>query len=356
MIKNLLISCVFFLGISSYADQYTPLIFPEMGAEGKSKIIELIQHSEKELNLGIYRLEDSELIQAILDASDRGVQVNILINDFDMSGSPFDLTQFSTTIQKLGENRNAYERLNFHPNISIKTFPTDLCFLYHSKFLVIDGRKSLISTFNFNSNGLCGARNLGVIIEDPALGKSLNQVFYSDFNNLPVPESIPDNLAIAPINYLEQIQNFIQTSHKTLDIYQTGLSKRDICTLLDSVALDHDLDIRILTSLNVFSSGSKTEDMEECLDILTRNLHIQVREITDSSFYIHAKLLLSDSTSEEQGKIFIGSSNFLNEGLLHSRELGFIFSDPAVMNIFSDIFQLDWDKGNPIDRSLSGKL
>lgn len=112
---------------------------------------------------------DLYLAEAIA-AARRGVRVRILLSDsFLNPDDPKDNTRTVTYINDLA----ARERLDLQGRI----FTSNIAALdkIHNKGVIVDGRKVLISSINWSQNSPANNREVGLLLEHPAIG-----AYYTD--------------------------------------------------------------------------------------------------------------------------------------------------------------------------------
>ncbi|WP_456478245.1 phospholipase D-like domain-containing protein [Geoglobus ahangari] len=105
--------------------------------------------------------DSSPLLSAILNASRRGVEVRVMLADYE-------------------RNRDAVEFLSSLPGVEAKMVRSPEFDELHAKYLVTDG-KVLITSANFNKYGLKLNREIAVVIESDEVSGFLKDVFEGDW-------------------------------------------------------------------------------------------------------------------------------------------------------------------------------
>ncbi len=105
--------------------------------------------------------KSSPLLDAILNASERGVKIRIMLNNYD-------------------RNREIVDFLNKIPNVSAKMIDGDSFDQLHGKYMVTDG-EALITSANFNKYGLKLNRELALAIYDRKASNFLKEIFENDW-------------------------------------------------------------------------------------------------------------------------------------------------------------------------------
>jgi phosphatidylserine/phosphatidylglycerophosphate/cardiolipin synthase-like enzyme len=114
------------------------------------------------------------LLEELLEAKERGVKIKVLLNfnpDYSRWGMDTN-DQNQATVDFLLEN-GIEARLLY-------TNSTPLTNL-HNKAMIVDSEKVLLSSINFNANGLLKNREVGVIIQNGEVSIYFEQVFNYDW-------------------------------------------------------------------------------------------------------------------------------------------------------------------------------
>jgi phosphatidylserine/phosphatidylglycerophosphate/cardiolipin synthase-like enzyme len=118
--------------------------------------------------------EKNSLLEELLEAKERGVKIKVLLNfnpDYSRWGMDTN-DQNQATVDFLLEN-GIEARLLY-------TNSTPLTNL-HNKAMIVDSEKVLLSSINFNANGLLKNREVGVIIQNGEVSIYFEQVFNYDW-------------------------------------------------------------------------------------------------------------------------------------------------------------------------------
>lgn len=112
-----------------------------------SSIKSLIESSNDVILLTAYIISEENVVKYIINALERGVSVNIFMNDSDQIKN-------SSVLLKLGNE--------FH---NLRIFKIKEAML-HSKVLISDGSKLIIGSANLTHSGLYRNYEIGLLIED----------------------------------------------------------------------------------------------------------------------------------------------------------------------------------------------
>ena len=128
----------------------------------------LINSSHKTLLIEAEEMQDSAIEQAIVDAGQRGVKVQVILPSSSTSSS--DSTGDS--------NRDGINAIN-HSGIHIEEDPQ----LYmHAKIIIVDGQKAFVGSENISTASLEHNRELGILVSDQNVLSTLQQTFQQDWS------------------------------------------------------------------------------------------------------------------------------------------------------------------------------
>jgi hypothetical protein len=111
-----------------------------------------------------------DLVQAVIDRQQAGVDVKIIMSEFETAG-------YLEQLQALG--------LNVVSNVKIQNN-------VHNKGIVADGQRVLISSQNWSTDGTLYNRDAGVIIDNPDAAQYFQQIFQHDWDHLATQKAKSD--------------------------------------------------------------------------------------------------------------------------------------------------------------------
>ena len=136
----------------------TPVFSP--GAE--NEIISFIDSADSTLDVEIYVFSSKDVMDALIDAKNRGVKVRVIIEKRTMSNT----------------NEETFDYLRDH-GVEVRWASTAYK-LTHSKFIILDGEKVFIGSHNFSNSALNYNREASVIITGEAVDDFI-RVFEQDW-------------------------------------------------------------------------------------------------------------------------------------------------------------------------------
>jgi len=285
---------------------------------GEGVITNAIHDAHKSVWLEMYLLTDTNVIHALEDATNSGIDVRVMLE-------PHPYGESASAARTLDELRAA----------DIKAQDTDPAFtLTHEKGMIIDGKTAYIMTSNFTRSALGGSsgttnREYGIIDTNSQDVQAIIAIFNADWNHTTTQFHDP-NLVVSPVNSRSAFISLIGSAHHTLLIEAEEMQDSSIESALISAAR-HSVKVEVILPPSSSSSGSSNDQGIATIS----QAGVQVRE--DPRLYMHAKIIIVDGK-----KAFVGSENISSQSLDENRELGIIVSDAGVLSKLASTFQTDW--------------
>lgn len=284
---------------------------------GEAPVLRAIRGAQSSVWVEVYLLTDRNVIYALEDAEQRGVDVRVLL-ELNPYGS--GTTSPQVTLQQLQA-------------AGVKAKGSDPVFHYtHEKAIIVDSVTLLIMTANLSKSGLGGSsyadnREYGVIDTAAPDVREASAIFLADWQRQ-TPTLTDPNLVVSPINARQRLLAFIAGARSTLLVEDEEMYDRQTEDALIAAAR-RGVHVEIVLP-KPSSSNSSSADVAR---LLQGGAH--VRYI--STVYMHAKMMVAD------GRLgFVGSENFSANSLDNNRELGILIADPNAVATLSQTFQQDW--------------
>lgn len=300
--------------LQAYPGAVSLLTMPDSGAAAVKR---LIDSAEKTLRIKMFEFDSETLIEAVLDAQRRFVDVAVLLNPVRSSGArPNDSTLERFREAGIGVGWTS-------PRFKIS----------HEKSMIVDHSKLLISTFNYSDKYLTKTRDYGVLVEDPAIIAEVADCFEADRNADPFLLRKNSPLAWGNQDARCVVAAFIDAAQKELWIQHPKFH--------DIAILDHVLEARARgVSVHLLCGGDHGIEDYNLLEtfsqqrILARaGVHLRKQR----HLKLHAKMMIADGH-----RAMVGSMNIDKDAYDVRRELGIVLSDGALVKALSKTFEADW--------------
>ncbi len=287
-------------------------------AAGETPVVQAIEGAQRSVWVEVYLLTDTNVIHALEDAAQRGVDVRALLEP-----NPYG-TGATSPAQTLQELQAA----------GVKAEDADPAFHYtHEKALIIDGATVFIMTSNLTKSGLGGTsyaenREYDVIDTTAADVQEAANIFQADWQRT-TPTLTDPNLVVSPVNARARLLAFITSAHATLIVEDEEMVDTQSEDALIAAA-GRGVNVEIVLPQ---PSGSSSNPAADVARLLTGGVHVRYISIV----YMHAKMMVADG---QRG--FVGSENFSATSLDENRELGILIADPTAIATLNQTFQQDW--------------
>lgn len=292
------------------ASDYSLVTLPD---QGESAIYDFVNTATSSIEVTIYELKDTTLVNDLVAREKAGVNVRVIMDD-----------------QHQSYDQDAYNTLTAAGAGVVWSNPS---FTYtHQKTITVDDKESYISTGNFDTTYYSTSRDFGVFDTDANDVSAIVGVFNADYQHSSITPSDGDDLVWSPTDSQTQIVNLINSATTSLDLEQEEFSATAPINALVAAA-QRGVKVRVVL-----------EDPSDYSSEVTKleNAGGQVVGYSDpNGFYIHAKTIIADYGTSN-ARAFAGSENLSNNSLEDNRELGLITGDSGVVSGLESAFGSDW--------------
>src|SRR5487761_2068866 len=253
-------------------------------AAGEAPVMHAIEGAQSSVWVEVYLLTDRNVINALEDAAQRGVDVRVLLelNPYG-SGS----TSPNETLQELQA-------------AGVKAEGANPAFHYtHEKAIIVDDATLYIMTGNLTKSGLGGSsysdnREYGVVDTSAADVGEATAIFQADWQRQ-TPTLTDPNLVVSPVNARQDLQAFISSAHASLLVEDEEMyDPQSENALIADAQRGVNVEV-ILPQPNGSGAGSDVARLQQ------GGVHVRYISIV----YMHAKMMIADGHLG-----FVGSENF----------------------------------------------
>ena len=265
---------------------------------GITPIVNAIKQAKRSINILIFRLDRSEIAQALEAAVRRGVRVRALTAHESRGGTK--------SLRKL-------EMQMLAAGITVSRTADELI-RYHGKMMILDNKILHVYGFNFIGLDMLKSRSFGVISKNDKLVNEATKLFMADFDRLPYVPAY-DRFVVSPENARERLGRFINGARKQLLIYDPQVTD-DAMLRLITERVKAGVDVRVLGRVEA-KWNVKSEKFP--------------------GKRLHVRAFIRDG---KRG--FVGSQSLRRLELDKRREVGVIITDVSVVKQLQEIFEKDW--------------
>lgn len=332
--------------------------------EKGSPLFELIDKARKTIDIEIYMMDDRDVHAALRRAMrERGVRVRV-VKDPNPLGETCN--PFQEVTEKDSEKCKDYKSLVTEIRASGGAFvpfnKKELCGIEgkscfeHGKMIIIDSRKVMLSTGNFNSTNLCNEnqnpskcnRDFSFVSRRPFVVDALGTIFEHDLKgerydlwNL-MSKRFQEKVTVSPFSEKPLVE-FIDDARHSVELENQYLKEEAVNAALARAA-GRGVSVKVtLASLCAF--GKPTDKQRENLTRLFEGFDaagIQTRMFTSQikvggkPGYMHAKAIVVDGR-----RAWVGSVNGSFMSMNQNREYGIFFKSPASVQHLKRILRKD---------------
>jgi cardiolipin synthase A/B len=282
--------------------------------QGYAPIYALLRSSKKTLDLTMYKLRDPQAQQALIDDANRGVKVRVLLDK--LSGGPF--------------NQPAFDDLRAH-GVSVAWGSTKVS-ITHQKSFVIDRKKAVILTGNFQEGYYASSRDYALVDTKAKDVAAIESAFELDWGDSAGTAPSGSDLLWSPGSETKLVALIASAKHM-LRVENEELKEPAIVSAL-AAAAKRGVAVQLLM---MDQSGWRAGFG------LLKAAGVEVRTFALSApLYIHAKAMVVDAR-----RVFLGSENFSVRSLQENRELGIVTGTKAVVAAVQATFAHDFAAAKP---------
>lgn len=351
----------------------TPLIGPDYGL---TDVLAWLNSAESSIHVHMYMLHEVHLVQALIDAESRGVEVNVVLDYGDNWWKQYEMDThrgMATELLAAGVNVMWFGDTGENPYAYI-----------HSKVAVKDNESVWIGSGNWKSSsfpqqGEAGNRDWGVLVNDTDLAvRVLNHLSFDEGDQkshvtpvvaadapsgwtMPTPGPIigelapaidgdfdatllvcPDNCINELVSVLDQADEEILLSLQYLDMDWTyGWGENPIFEALENAAKR---DVRLRLILN---GAYLDEDIQNVVDRFNEDWNFTqgydtsaiVMSGDDHVLKLHNKGIIVDGET-----VLVSSINWGGSALVRNREMGLLLTSEDVASVFESSWYEDWNR------------
>lgn len=323
-------------------------------------VADVLADADERLLLGGYELGEGAVVDTLLAAHDRGVEVAVHAEGTPVGG----ITELhGAALDALADagidvtvHRGPYTRYGFH----------------HPKYAVVDDAL-LVTTENFKPSGTGGAANRGwaVVLHSPVLADAAAAVFAADTDwrdamawdairddidrheDEPASQTFPEThhpqeheaveaeLLLAPDNAEDALLDTIEAAEESIHIKQMSISDADFPLLAAAIAqAERGVSVQVLLSDRWYvreDNAALAAELEALAAERDLDLAVELVEDTGAFDRIHAKGLVVD-----ESVAVVGSINWNNHSLRENREVAVALHDDAAAAYYVEVFEADW--------------
>ncbi len=307
---------------------HTLIVLPDDTAK---PILDPINAAQKSLNIRMFLFTEPTLLEAVVGAKRRGVNVRVMLNPARRSGET--------------ENEEARKTLTA---AGIDVRDSSPAFdLTHQKSMVIDDHLGFVESLNWEPKDLTLTRDYAIVTTDEEEVAEMSRCFDADWERVDFTPHPKSQLIWCPNDGRRRLAEFIDNAKHTLWLQNERYQDQVIIERLVR-AVERGVKLRVLARA---PHSLKADKLIEGVGGLRILQDVGAKVHTLKHLKLHAKILLADSKRAVVGSINLAPGSFDNR-----RELAIETDDHHAVKRLEKTAQHDWDMSHRLDLSDEGLL
>jgi cardiolipin synthase A/B len=291
-------------------------------------ILDAIDGATKSLRIKMFIFTDPSLLDAVIAAHRRSVNVRIMLNPRRRNG-----------VSENDETRTKLEAAGIEVRDSNPAFD-----LTHEKSMVVDDTTAFVKSLNWQTKNLTSTRDYAVVTRHKHEVEEIINGFEADWSRQDFASS---HLIWCRGNGRERISRFINQAKHSLWLQNERYQDQMIIECLVR-AKERGVKIHLMARPPHTLKKEKLIEGVGGLRILS-DIGVEIRKL--KGLKLHAKMLLAD-----EERAIIGSINLAPGSFDSRRELAIEVDDKHIVDRLLEVVKHDWKKARPIDLTDEGLL
>ena len=335
---------------------YEAIVIPISFPDDHSSLFYALQGAESSIDISVYLISHPRIVSSLLASLESGVDVRILVEGTPAGGVTAAEIKALKTLSLKGADVRVMKQTDGYRAYSY----------IHSKYAVIDGATTIITSENWQESSFTSNRGWGAVIESTDYSVYMENVFESDFNRIwdvvsfdslyPTAESAtyaryqkesekgesfrasvtpvvsPDNSFRSMKDLLSSADERIYSEQLDVEYSWTSSDDNPISWMISSGASD----LRLLVDVTFDDpNDGDFKDGYGIIDALSDS-SILVKE-PEFGGLAHNKGVIVDDN------VWIGSVNWTEGSFKDNREAAVIIESEEIAEYFVGLFMSDWE-------------
>jgi cardiolipin synthase len=302
------------------------LVLPD---DTSAEIINAINEAKKSIRIKMFLFSDPDLINAVINAKNRGIKVKIMLNPSRRNGAE--------------ENEETRQLLT---DAGIEVRDSNPYFIItHEKSMVIDDTVAFVKSLNWETKNMTETRDYAIITNHAHEVEEITLCFEADWHRTEFDPGESARLIWCSNNGRARIARFIDETKDTLFIQNERFQDLVIIERLVRAAA-RGVKVKVMARPPHTLKIDKLVEGVGGLRIM-EDVGIKIHKLRHLK--LHGKMLLADGC-----RAIVGSINLSPGSFDHRRELAIEVHDDAVITRLKKIAHSDWENSHKLDLSDSG--
>jgi cardiolipin synthase A/B len=304
----------------------TIIILPD---DTKKPIVDAIDAAKKSIKIKMFVFSDPDLINAVIAAKKRGIDVQVMLNPARRSGE-----------EENSETRKLLEGAGIEVKDSNPKFG-----LTHEKSMVIDDETAFVKSLNWATKNLTVTRDYAITTNHKHEVEEVVACFVADWNRTDFNPGDQAHMIWCTGNGRDKIAHFIDEAKHTLFVQNERYQDSVIIERLVRAAT-RGVKVHIMARP---PHALKKDKLVEGVGGLRIMDDVGIKVHTLRHLKLHGKMLIADGS-----RAIVGSINLAPGSFDDRRELAIEVHDEDVVARLQAIAHEDWTNSHPLDLSDEG--
>jgi cardiolipin synthase A/B len=304
------------------------IVLPDDSAK---PLLEAISKAAKSIRIKMFLFSDPSLLQAIIAAQHRGVDVRIMLNPERRDGEK--------------ENANSRKKLT---DAGVHVIDSNPKFdVTHEKSMVIDDEIAFVQSLNWETKNLTVTRDYAIVTSHKHEVEEITQCFDADWNRTEFDSGDHSHLIWCTGNGRQRLARCIDESKHSLWVQNERYQDP---VIIEHLVRAHTRGVKLHIMARPPDKLKKAKLIEGVSGLRSlQDLGVKIHKL--KKIKLHAKLLLVDDKVAIVGSINLAPGSFDSR-----RELAIEVRDEHIIRRIHKTLQEDWANSHPLDLSDEGLI
>ena len=312
--------------MSNLNSSRTIIILPD---DTKKPIVDAIESAKKSIKIKMFVFSDPDLINAVIAAKKRGIEIQVMLNPARRSGE-----------EENGETRKLLEAAGVEVKDSNPAFG-----LTHEKSMVIDEEVAFVKSLNWATKNLTVTRDYAITTSHKHEVDEIVACFTADWDRKDFDPGEHAHMIWCKGNGRDRIARFIDEAKHTLFVQNERYQDSVIIERLVRAAV-RGVKVHIMARP---PHALKKDKLVEGVGGLRIMDDVGIKIHTLRHLKLHGKMLIADGC-----RAIVGSINLAPGSFDDRRELAIEVHDEDVVERLQQIAHEDWKNSHPLDLTDEG--
>jgi cardiolipin synthase len=304
------------------------IVLPDDSAK---PILDAIANAKKSIRIKMFVFSDPSLLEAVIAAQHRGVDVRIMLNPERRDGKK--------------ENDEVRKALL---DAGVQVLDSNPCFdLTHEKSMVVDDKTAFVQSLNWETENLTATRDYAVATTHKHEVDEIAQCFDADWSRTHFDTGESSHLIWCIGNGRQRLGQLIDEAKHSLWLQNERYQDP---TIIEHLVRANQRGVKIHVMARPPHKLKKDKLIEGVSGLrILQDIGVKIHKL--KHIKLHAKLLFADDA-----RAIIGSINLAPGSFDSRRELAIEVDDKDIAQRIRKVLREDWENSHPLDLSDAGLL